>query len=287
MHILVTGKNGQLGSEIQALATSYPAFNFIFTGVEDLDVSNTSIVQTYFKKHTIDLVINCAAFTAVDRAEDDTELADKINNIAVKNLVEACLEHDVKIIHISTDYVFDGCNYKPYIETDTVNPKSVYGVTKYKGEQQLLNSRVKGLVIRTSWVYSAFGNNFVKTMVRLGKERESLSVISDQIGTPTYARDLAKACLDMASQPEKWPQQSEIYHYSNEGVCSWYDFSLAIMKHKGLSTKVVSIETKDYPTKAKRPYYSVLNKAKIKNQFNIEIPHWEHSLGVFMRAYSL
>ena len=281
MNVLVTGSKGQLGSEIKELASNYPVLKFIFTDVVELDISRADLVNTFFKTHQIDLVINCAAYTAVDKAEDEPELADLINNVAVKNLVEACQIYQAKIIHISTDYVFDGHNYKPYQETDKVNPKSMYGITKLRGEQQLLNSQVKGVIIRTSWVYSTFGNNFVKTMIRLGQERESLHVVSDQIGTPTYARDLAKACLDMASQEQKWPLRPEIYHFSNEGTCSWYDFAVAIMEVNKIKCHVMPIETKDYPTKAERPFYSILNKAKIKNNYKLKISHWQFALQEF------
>ena len=278
MKILITGKNGQLGSEIQHLAANYPHFNFIYTDVLTLDITKVDKVNYFFNENIIDLVINCAAYTAVDKAEDEADKANMINNLAVKNLVEACIKHRVRMIHISTDYVFDGSQHIPYLETDVVSPIGVYGKTKHLGEEQLLNTSIKGIILRTSWVYSSYGNNFVKTMIRLGQERDSLNVIFDQIGTPTYARDLAKACLDIANQTENWPTTPKVYHYSNEGVCSWYDFSATIMELMKINCKVFPIETKDYPSKSKRPHYSVLNKKEIKEKFKLEIPYWKSAL---------
>lgn len=278
MNILVTGRKGQLGSEIHFLAQKYIEFNFLYTDVDELDITKKNLVNDFFKENKIDLVINCAAYTAVDKAEDNFLIANRVNNLAVNNLIEACQNYNVKIIHISTDYVFDGTNYIPYVESDIVNPMGVYGVTKYLGEQHLLTSNVKGIIIRTSWVYSSFGNNFVKTMMRLGKERDNLNVIYDQIGTPTYARDLAEACLELALKSSCWSKQPEVYHYSNEGVTSWYDFALAVMEFKKIKCNVNSILTKDYDFKAVRPHYSVLDKKKIKQKFDIKVPHWRVSL---------
>jgi dTDP-4-dehydrorhamnose reductase len=278
MNILITGKNGQLGSEIQHLSSNYTSFTFIYTDVIELDITEAELVDHFFKDNSIDLVINCAAYTAVDNAEDDFDLVNKVNNIAVKNLVEACIKYQAKIIHVSTDYVFDGSSNVPYIEADAISPIGVYGRTKRSGEEQLLNAAVSGIIVRTSWVYSSFGNNFVKTMIRLGQDKESLNVIFDQVGTPTYARDLARCCLDIAIQTENWPAAPEVFHYSNEGVCSWYDFATSIMEIKKINCKLFPIETKDYPTKSKRPHYSVLNKSKIKAKFNMEIPYWKISL---------
>jgi dTDP-4-dehydrorhamnose reductase len=278
MNILVTGKNGQLGSEIQYIAPNYLQFNFIYTDAEELDITNADLVTSFFKQNSIDLVINCAAYTAVDKAEDDADLANKVNNIAVKNLVNACLSHQARIIHVSTDYVFDGSSNVPYVESDAVSPIGVYGKTKRLGEEQVLHTGVQGIILRTSWVYSFFGNNFVKTMLSLGKERESLNVIYDQVGTPTYARDLAKACLDIACQTEHWTAEPTVYHYSNEGVCSWYDFSTAIMELSQIPCKISPILTKDYPSKSQRPHFSVLNKTAIKTKFKLVIPYWKTSL---------
>lgn len=275
-NILVTGSNGQLGNELKELSSNYP-YHFYFTGKDDLDITNKKAIEEFIVKNNITAVINCAAYTAVDKAESEIDLADKINHQAVFYLASIAKEKKIKFIHISTDYVFDGTNYKPYLETDTTNPQSVYGSTKLEGEKalQLLNPS-NSIIIRTSWVYSSFGNNFVKTMLRLGKERESLGVIFDQVGTPTYAKDLAKAILDIISQIDN--EQVEIYNYSNEGVCSWYDFAKAIMEEANLTCKVLPITTSQYPTPAKRPHYSLLNKAKIQNDFTIEIPYWKNSL---------
>ena len=282
MNILVTGKNGQLGSEIQAIASIYPDLKFIFTDATKLDITNADVVINFFESNSIDLVINCAAYTAVDKAEDEPDIANNVNNLGVKNLVDSCIKHNARIIHISSDYVFNGTNHLPYIETDPINPIGVYGRTKYLGEKQILDSKVKGIIIRTSWVYSTFGNNFVKTMLRLAQERDNLNVIFDQIGSPTYSRDLARVCLDIARQHENWSETSEVYHFSNEGVCSWYDLSIAIFKNASINCDVNPIESSEYITKAKRPHYSLLNKKKIKLAFGIEIKHWEESLSVML-----
>ena len=225
-------------------------------------------------------MINCAAYTAVDKAEHDVDIAEKVNSEGVLNLVNAVQKEQGKLIHISTDYVFDGNNFLPYKESDPVSPIGVYGKTKRAGELAVLNSSIDAIVIRTSWLYSAYGNNFVKTMLKLGHDRDELGVIFDQVGTPTNASDLAKTCLDILSDKssENISTNGKIYHYSNEGVASWYDFATAIMELGSLDCKVRPIETKDYPTPAKRPHYSVLNKTKIKTDFNIEIPYWRDSL---------
>ena len=282
LNILVTGTNGQVGSEIRELAPLYP-YNFFFTDRESLDISNVNAVHKFIEKNSINSIINCVAYTAVDKAESDEENADKINHLAVKNLAEIAKEKNLQLIHISTDYVFDGKNYKPYTEDDDTSPNGVYGKTKLDGEKALLHVKYpagRGLknsvIIRTSWVYSSFGANFVKTMLRLGKEKESLGVIFDQVGTPTYARDLAKAILDIL--PNIKNDKVEIYHYSNEGVLSWYDFAKEIMRMAKLTCKINPIETKEYPTPAQRPHYSLLNKSKIKKEFNLAIPYWKDSL---------
>ncbi len=274
MNILVTGAKGQLGSEIKVLSKKYP-YNFFFTDKEELDIIDKDKIKNFIDENKIDLIINCAAYTAVDKAEDDRELAKLINYQAVSNLAQISKEKDIKLIHISTDYVFDGKNYKPYKEDDKTNPINFYGITKLKGEKVFANSGAKGIIIRTSWVYSSFGNNFAKTMLKLGREREELSIIFDQIGTPTYAKDLAKTILDIIP---KLDNKAEIYHFSNEGVCSWYDFAKEIMKIAKIDCTINPIETKMYPTPAKRPYFSLLNKSKIKKEFNINIPYWKDSL---------
>jgi len=274
-NVLVTGSNGQLGSELKALASNDT--HFFFTDKENLDITNQDALKAYIEINYITAIINCAAYTAVDKAEDDTVQADNINHIAVKYLAQIAKDKELPLIHISTDYVFDGRHYKPYIESDTTNPNTIYGKTKLDGERIIQEINPKNtIIIRTSWVYSAYGNNFVKTMLRLGKERDFLNVIFDQVGSPTYAKDLAKAILDILPKIDN--DKVEIYHYSNEGVCSWYDFAKSIFTLSNLDCHVNPIETKDYPTPAARPHYSLLNKAKIKNDFSITIPHWEQSL---------
>lgn len=275
-NILVTGAGGQLGSEIKELSSNYP-YSFFFTDKKELDISNTQDIRKYIIQNNIDTIINCAAYTAVDKAQSQQELAEKINHLAVKNLAMLGEEFGLKLIHISTDYVFEGTNFKPYTEDDTTNPQSIYGQTKRDGERALLEHNLKNsIIIRTSWVYSYYGANFVKTMLRLGKEKESLGVIFDQVGTPTYAKDLAKTLLDIL--PQINTQNVQIYNYSNEGVLSWYDFAKEIMKMAKLTCKINPIETAQYPTAAKRPHYSLLNKAKIKKEFGIVIPYWKDAL---------
>ncbi len=274
--ILVTGANGQLGSEIRHISADFP-FEFIFTGSSELDITDKEAVRDYFEKNSIDVVINCAAYTAVDRAETDAGAADKVNHLAVPYLASAAKELQIKFIHISTDYVFDGQAFQPYSEDAIPNPQGVYGRTKLAGEQALVEMKVpNSLVIRTSWVYSVYGNNFVKTMRRLGAERSELNVVADQVGTPTNARDLAKCILDIV--PVLKNSQTELYHFSNEGVCSWYDFAVAIMEISGLDCQVNPIPSSQYPTPVKRPFYSVLDKGKIKRDFGIQVVHWRTSL---------
>ena len=274
-NILVTGANGQLGSEIRVLSNGYE--NFLFTDRGELDITDFAAVETFISKNAVGTVINCAAYTAVDKAECDAQNADLINNKAVENLAKICKDKDIKLVHISTDYVFDGKNYKPYLEEDKPNPIGVYAKTKYDGEKAILAINPQNsIIIRTSWVYSSFGANFVKTMLRLGREHESLGVVFDQVGSPTYARDLAKAILDIL--PKIKNHKTEIYHFSNEGVVSWYDFAKEIMKMAKLSCNINPIESTQYPTPAPRPHYSVLNKAKIKREFGVEIPYWKDSL---------
>jgi len=280
-NVLITGSNGQLGSEIKELSSSY-AGNYFFTCRDDLDITNKEAVKSFIEKNSIDVIINCAAYTAVDKAESDYENADKINRKAVKKLALISKEKNIKLIHISTDYVFDGKNYKPYNEDDVTNPQGVYGKTKLDGELEMIKINPKNsIIIRTSWIYSSYGNNFVKTMLRLGKEKEELGVIFDQIGTPTYAKDLAKAILDII--PKIQNSKFKIYNYSNEGVLFWYDFAKEIMRMAKLNCVINPIETKEYPTPAKRPYYCLLNKSKIKQTFNITIPYWKDSLDECLR----
>lgn len=275
-NVLVTGANGQLGNEIKELSSGY-SYNFFFTDKKELDICTHEAVRKYIIENNIDTIINCAAYTAVDKAENEKILADKINHLSVKNLAMLANEFGIKLIHISTDYVFDGTNCKPYTEDDNVNPQGVYGQTKLDGEKAILEYNLKSsIIIRTSWIYGYYGANFVKTMLRLGKEKESLGVIFDQIGTPTYAKDLAKVILDIV--PQIYNQKTEIYNFSNEGVLSWYDFAKEIMNIAKIECAVSPIETKEYPTPAKRPHFSVLNKSKIKKEFGIEIPYWKDGL---------
>jgi dTDP-4-dehydrorhamnose reductase len=276
-NILVTGANGQLGSELKDLSSLYPNDTFIFTDVAELNICNHTEVKEFIVKNDINIIINCAAYTAVDKAEEQFELSNKINHLAVKNFASVAKQYNTKLIHISTDYVFDGTNHVPYQEIDKPNPQSVYGQTKLDGELAIQKiNPANTIIIRTSWVYSNYGNNFLKTMLRLGKEREELGVIVDQIGTPTYARDLAKRVLEIL--PKINNENVELFHFSNEGVCSWYDFAKAIFEIKGINVKVNAIETFQYPTAAKRPSYSVLNKSKIKSKFEVEISFWRDSL---------
>ena len=275
-NILVTGSNGQLGSEIKSISSDY-SYNFFFTDRNNIDITSKDSIRNFCQTNSINVIINCAAYTAVDKAESDMENADLVNRKAVKKLSIVAKELNIKLIHISTDYVFDGKNFKPYVEEFQTNPQSIYGKTKLDGENELRDiNPLNSIIIRTSWVYSYYGNNFVKTMLRLAKEKEELGVIFDQIGTPTYAAHLAIAILDIIPQIEN--SKVEIYNYSNEGVLSWYDFAKEIMKMAKLNCKINPIETYQYPTPAKRPHFSLLNKSKIKQKFNIEIPYWKDGL---------
>ncbi|MFL2612350.1 MAG: dTDP-4-dehydrorhamnose reductase [Flavobacteriaceae bacterium] len=280
MRILITGSNGQLGSEIESIYSTYKNIECIFKDLPELDICDAYSLNALIIDERINAVINCAAYTAVDEAEENIEIARRVNATGVSNLIEALDKVNGKLIHISTDYVFDGNNSQPYRESDQVCPIGVYGETKRAGELAVINSEIDAIVIRTSWLYSAFGNNFLKTMLRLGRDNESLNVISDQIGTPTYAKNLAKTCLDilLISDSERISKKGKIYHYSNKGVASWYDFAVLIMELAELKCKINPIQTKDYPTSAKRPHYSVLSKKKIKTDFKVDIPNWKESL---------
>lgn len=278
--ILVTGANGQLGNSIRLLAKHYPQYNFLFTDVDTLDITDPQAVGKAIKDNQVDYVVNCAAYTAVDKAEDDEELCRRLNSYAVGVLGKAAHEAGAKMVHVSTDYVFSGTSCLPYKETDETRPVSAYGRTKLAGEQILQEVCPEAVIIRTAWLYSEFGSNFVKTVLRLGKERDELRFVFDQIGTPTYAGDLAAAVMAVVAADEKGAYAPGIYHYSNEGVCSWFDFTIKILEIAGIGSRVFPIETKEYPTKAVRPPYSVLNKSKIKQTYGIAIPHWEASLRV-------
>ena len=274
MNILVTGGNGQLGCSIKKISTQYPAHKFLFTDVPEVDITDLNLLRDLVKKESIGAIINCAAFTAVDKAEDCQELAAKINIDGPKNLAIAAHEVGAKLVHISTDYVFGGKSSLPLKESDETAPIGVYGKTKRAGEIEVEKTGCDAIVIRTAWLYSEYGNNFVKTMLRLGHERESLNVVYDQIGTPTYATDLAYAIMTLL---EKGFKGFDTNHFSNEGVISWYDFTKAIFEIAGYKTTVGAIESYEYPTKAERPAYSVLNKKKIKTA-GVKVPYWKDSL---------
>jgi dTDP-4-dehydrorhamnose reductase len=278
--ILVTGKNGQLGNELQSVAAAHPQYEFVFTDREELDIADKNQVKDFFSRNKFDYIINCAAYTAVDKAEADYLKAEQINTKALEYIAQEIAESKTTLVHISTDYVFNGNGCKPYVETDKTDPQSTYGKSKLGGEEKALKYHEGTFIIRTSWVYSAFGNNFVKTMLKLGAEKDKLNVVYDQVGAPTYAKDLAKAILTMIYKIEtdNLFYQPGIYHYANEGVTSWYDFALEIMQMAGLKCKVSPILSIDYPTPAKRPHFSVMHKKKIKDNFGIEIPHWKESL---------
>jgi dTDP-4-dehydrorhamnose reductase len=278
-NILLTGKNGQLGNEIQVLASCYPDYNFLYTDIAELDITDNQHVLKFFDEHNPVICINAAAYTAVDKAEIESELAFKVNAEAVKNLAQACKKWNTKFIHVSTDYVFNGLAKHPYKEDDSTDPVNYYGYTKLKGEEFALTECPSTIVIRTSWVYSTFGNNFVKTMLRLMKEKESINVVDDQVGSPTYAEDLAKAILTITTSDIDGKEG--IYHYSNDGVISWFQFAAAIKEISGSSCTVNPIPTSAYPTPAKRPAYSAFDKTKIERTFSIPIVDWKSSLHNF------
>ena len=283
--ILITGSNGQLGNCIAKLQSDFPQYKFLFADLPEMDITDKKSIADFVETRratslqNIDFIINCAAYTAVDKAETDEALCRKVNVEGVRCLAEFAKENNAHLVHISTDYVFNGENFLPLTEEMPTSPIGVYGITKLEGENAFRFSGANGIIIRTSWLYSEFGNNFVKTMLRLGKERGELNVISDQVGTPTYAGDLAEIILKSLPQIEK-KAGVETYHFSNEGVASWYDFSKEIFSLAGLLVKVNPIETTAYPTPAKRPHYSVLNKGKIKKDFGVEIPYWKEPLRV-------
>jgi dTDP-4-dehydrorhamnose reductase len=275
MNILITGCNGQLGNEIQLLQAQYAQHKWLNTDVNELDITDKAAIERFVEANEIDGIVNCAAYTAVDKAESDPQLARKLNADAPAYLAEAVAKRGGWMVQVSTDYVFNGTKHTPYVETDEPCPNSIYGQTKLEGEQAVSKLCPNAMIIRTAWLYSEFGNNFVKTMIRLGREREQLGVIFDQVGTPTYAHDLATAIMTAIDKGIK----PGVYHFSNEGVTSWYDFTKSIHRLSGINTCQVSpLHTAEYPTPACRPAYSVLDKTKIKAAYGIEIPHWEESL---------
>ncbi|MBQ8736583.1 MAG: dTDP-4-dehydrorhamnose reductase [Bacteroidaceae bacterium] len=274
-NVLITGCNGQLGNEMQLLAKENAQYTYFFTDVEELDITDENAVDEFVSKNEIDCIVNCAAYTAVDKAEENETFCNVLNNVAPGYLAKAVGQRGGCMVQVSTDYVFDGSNHTPYTEDEPTCPNSVYGRTKLAGEQSVMAACKNAMVIRTAWLYSTFGNNFVKTMIRLGKEKQELGVIFDQVGTPTYARDLAVAIFAAINKGVV----PGIYHFSNEGVISWYDFTKAIHRIAGInSCKVRPLHTSEYPTPAARPHYSVLDKTKIKATYGIEIPYWEESL---------
>ncbi len=275
MKILVTGANGQLGTELKKILEATMPSVAIYTDVDELDLTNAKAVESFVVNNDISHIVNCAAYTAVDRAEEEKSLCAQINIDAVKNLALAADANGAKVIHISTDYVFDGTNHRPYRESDKVNPISQYGTTKRKGETVLLALSPEAIIIRTAWLYSAHGNNFVKTMLRLAEKNDEIKVVCDQIGTPTYARDLAAAIVTVLRSHQWIPG---IYHFTDEGAASWYDFAKAIFRLAGKQVKVKPILTEDYPTPASRPAYSILDRSLIKATYGVTIPHWEEAL---------
>lgn len=280
-NILVTGANGQLGSELRKLG--FTVLDEVFyTDVAELDITSYEAVNKYVEEHEIDTIVNCAAYTAVDRAEDELALAAKINTEAVANLAKIAYKQDCLLIHVSTDYVFDGTGQSPYTEKDKTCPVSVYGRTKLAGEEAIVKSGCLHIIIRTAWLYSTFGNNFVKIILRLAKERTELNVVADQVGSPTYAEDLARAIVVIMENDDRGVYEG-VYHFSNEGICSWFDFASEIVRLSGLSCKVNPVTTEEYPTKTKRPAYSVLDKTKIKKTFEVPVPDWQESLKKCMK----
>jgi dTDP-4-dehydrorhamnose reductase len=276
--ILITGANGQVGKEFRVLAAKYPQYNFLFAGREELAIEDFDAVEKYFADNKINFCVNCAAYTAVDKAEAEKENAFLINATAAGNLAAVCAAHNTQLIHISTDYVFDGSGTQPYRESDTTNPLGVYGQSKLKGEELVLQNNAAAIIIRTSWVYSSFGNNFVKTMLRLMKERESINVVNDQLGCPTYAADLAVVIMEIINKYSTFNVQYSIFNYCNAGIISWYNFAIAIKELTKSSCIVNPIPTSQYPTPAKRPLYSVLDTGLIEKTFDIVIPKWKDSL---------
>ncbi|MDR2232142.1 MAG: dTDP-4-dehydrorhamnose reductase [Tannerella sp.] len=280
-NILVTGANGQLGRSLQTIRSGYPDCRFYFTDVDTLDIGDEAQVADYIATNRIEYILNCAAYTAVDKAESDAESCMRVNCDAVRLLGKVAALNRLRFIHISTDYVFDGTASLPYREDDQTNPQSAYGRSKLAGEQALQSVFPDAVIIRTSWLYSEYGSNFVKTMMNLGKTRTEIKVVADQTGTPTYAGDLAVAMMTIVEYQQVVPG---IYHFSDEGVCSWYDFAVKIMASAGLDCRVIPIPTSEYPTPAIRPAYSVLDKSKIKTAFRLQIPQWEESLAVCIDA---
>ena len=282
MNILVTGSRGQLGSELLALSASCAHHNFFFYDLPDLDITVQDRVEALCSSHNIDVIVNCAAYTAVDKAESDADMAFRVNRDGAAVLASCAKKHNAFLLHISTDYVFDGKTSIPYRETDPVMPTGVYGMSKWAGEERIRQIAPSYIIIRTSWLYSIYGVNFVKTMLRLGAERSELKVVFDQTGSPTSAADLAAALIWMLDRYDRQCCYSSTFHYSNEGVASWYDFARAVMELAGLSCNVLPIESAEYPVPAPRPHYSVLNKSAIKKEWGVDVPYWRDSLSLML-----
>lgn len=280
MKILITGSYGQLGSCLRREFDNDPEIEAIYTDYDTLDITDREAVDAFLKENHVDIIINCAAYTAVDKAETDNMLAAALNTGAVGNIGEAAVKYGVKVLHISTDYVFSGQSFRPYKENDEPYPQGIYGRTKLEGEGLISSFCQNAIIIRTAWLYSEFGHNFVKTMLKLAETKDEINVVADQIGTPTYAGDLARA-IHHILRHEKWTPG--IYHFTDEGVASWYDFAKAIFEISGIDIRVNPIPTSAYPTPAKRPLYSVLSKAKIKNTYGLEIPYWRDSLARMLK----
>jgi len=276
-NIIVFGASGQLGNCLKKVAEEKGITTIYFPVEAEANILDIAAIKSLFEKYKPAFAINCAAYTAVDKAEDDIELARKINKTGAENLALACKEHGATLVHVSTDFIFKGDTPHPLVEDDVAEPISIYGLTKLEGEQDVIKILDQHYIIRTSWLYSEFGNNFVKTMLKLGAERDMLKIIADQVGTPTYGIDLAGCILDIITSNKK---EYGVYHYSNEGVTSWYDFAKGIFDLSATNVKVLPIRTSEYPTKATRPSYSVMDKSKIKSTFDIEIPYWRDSLAI-------
>jgi len=283
MNILITGANGQLGLSLKKHAVAFPSLNLIFTDVDELDITNQLALNEYFVLNKVDFVVNCAAYTAVDKAETEKDLAFRINVKAVEYLSILSAKHGFGLIHISTDFIFDGKKSRPYIETDKASPLSVYAETKAAAEEMICQNAQHSLILRTSWLYSEFGHNFVKTILKYAKERGELKVVCDQTGTPTYAGDLAEVILLLLSA-KKIPAGNNTYHYSNQGTASWYDFAKSITEIAGISCRIDPVSTEEYPMPAIRPFYSVMSKAKFAKDFDIEIPYWRDSLKICLKT---
>jgi len=290
MFVLVTGANGQLGKSLNCLVNqNITDYRFVFSTRDELDLTDFKYIRGFIEKNQFDVIINCAAFTAVDKSELEKENANRVNHLAVKNIAEIARDNCIKLIHISTDYVFDGLKQKPYNELDAASPINVYGKTKLDGENAIMSSMANdAVIIRTSWLYSEYGNNFVDTILSLAKERKELNIVSDQIGSPTYAYDLAISILKIieSNKFSKTTQTSEVLHYSNDGKCSWYDFATEIVNISGIECSIKSISSKDYPQTAKRPKHVLLDKSKIKDSFGLEIFYWKDSLNKCIQVLS-